>query len=188
MKIAIINDNVLTSIGLQQLLQDILPVAEIDVYGSFHAIDETPPDMYAHFFVSSRIFFEHAPFFRQSPRKTIVLVSGDMCITDIRTLNVCQSEECIVKDIIRLHSHGHGAKSAEGTPHPLVQPSVALSPRETEVAILLCKGLRNKEVADALCISVTTAISHRKSIMEKLHARTLADVMIYAVMNGLVSI
>lgn len=188
MRIAIIDDNTLTSIGLQHLLQDIIPFAEIDVFCSFHDMDSTEGGRYAHYFVASRIFFEHATFFRMTSHKTIVLVNGDMRIADVRTLNVCQNEERLVRDILLLHSHGHGKQGSEGHPHSVMQTATLLSPREIEVAVLLCKGMINKEVADALAISVTTVISHRKSIMEKLHARSLADVMIYAVMNGLVSI
>ena len=63
-----------------------------------------------------------------------------------------------------------------------------LSPREAEVVVLLAKGFINKEIADRLNISVTTVITHRRNIMEKLHARSLADVIIYAVMNGFVEV
>ena len=63
-----------------------------------------------------------------------------------------------------------------------------MSPRETEVTILLAKGCINKEIADNLNIGLTTVITHRKNIMEKLHARSLADIIIYAVVNGLVDV
>ena len=52
----------------------------------------------------------------------------------------------------------------------------------------LSKGHINKEIADRLNISLTTAITHRKNIMEKLHARSLADIILYVVMNGLVDV
>ena len=63
-----------------------------------------------------------------------------------------------------------------------------LSSREVEVAILLCKGYINKEVAQQLNLATTTVISHRKNIMEKIHARSLADIIIYCVVKGIVSI
>ena len=63
-----------------------------------------------------------------------------------------------------------------------------LSPREAEVTVLLTKGLINKEIADRLNISITTVITHRKNIMEKLRARSLADIIVYAVMNGYVNL
>ena len=57
-----------------------------------------------------------------------------------------------------------------------------------EVAILLAKGYINKEIADQLHISLTTVITHRKNIMDKLRARSLADIILYVVMNGLVDV
>jgi DNA-binding NarL/FixJ family response regulator len=83
------------------------------------------------------------------------------------------------------HRPGHtGSKM----PMPLRPAEPLLSAREMEVAVLLAKGLINKEIGDRLNISVTTVITHRKNIMEKLHARSLADIIIYAVMNGLVDV
>ena len=68
------------------------------------------------------------------------------------------------------------------------QGGQVLSAREIEVAVLLSKGYINKEIADQLQISVTTVISHRKNIMEKLGARSIADIIIYTVVNGFVSL
>ena len=74
-------------------------------------------------------------------------------------------------------------------PPPSHKPSeLILSPREIEVAVLLSKGYINKEVADRLDISLATVISHRKNIMDKLHARSLADIIVYVVMNGLADV
>ena len=44
----------------------------------------------------------------------------------------------------------------------------------------------NKEIADALSISLTTVISHRKNISEKLGIRSLSGLTVYAVMRGYV--
>ena len=64
----------------------------------------------------------------------------------------------------------------------------ALSDREKEILASVAKGLLNKEIADRLNISLTTVISHRKNIMDKLHARSLADIIIHVVMNNLADI
>ena len=55
-----------------------------------------------------------------------------------------------------------------------------------EVLVLLVKGLINKQIADKLNISLTTVISHRKNIVEKLGIRSLSGLTIYAVMHGYV--
>ena len=64
------------------------------------------------------------------------------------------------------------------------RPANGLSSREIEVLVLIVRGLTNKEIADRLCISTTTVISHRKNIMEKLHMHSVSALTIYAVMNG----
>lgn len=183
MRIAIIDNNVLTGIGLQHILKDIIPMAEIVVLHDFTDIEGTAYNDYAHFFVSSRIFFEHSQFFRQNTKKTIVLVSGDANVTGLRTLNICQDEKPLLRDILALHAAGHGR---QGNTPPQSNPQ--LSAREAEVAVLLCKGYINKEIAGRLNISLTTVISHRRNIMIKLHARSLADIIIYSVMHGLVDV
>jgi DNA-binding NarL/FixJ family response regulator len=63
-----------------------------------------------------------------------------------------------------------------------------LSAREIEVLTLIVRGLINKEIADRLNISITTVISHRKNIMEKLGIRSVSGLTIYAVMNGYVDV
>ena len=55
---------------------------------------------------------------------------------------------------------------------------------EIEVLILITKELINKEIADKLHISLTTVISHRKNITEKLGIKSVSGLTVYAVMNG----
>ena len=55
---------------------------------------------------------------------------------------------------------------------------------EIEVLVLITKGLINKEIADKLNISLTTVITHRKNITEKLGIKSVSGLTIYAVMNG----
>ena len=182
--IAIVDSNILSALGLQQILAKIAPMIETRIFVSFSEL-EGAKDMFVHYFVASRIYFEHTAFFRSQRYRTIVLVNGDMQIQGVPTLNVCQSETMVVKAIMTLQRQGHSESS-----HRALNGNGAslLSPREVEVTILLTKGLINKEIADRLNISIATVITHRKNIMEKLHARSLADIIIYAVMNGYVNL
>ena len=182
--IAIVDSNILSALGLQQILKDMAPMVDIRIFVTFSEM-EVAKDQFVHYFVASRIYFEHTAFFRTRLQQTIVLVNGDMQIQGVATLNVCQSEKEVVKSIITLQRQGHPASS-----HRMSADSgtVQLSPRELEVTILLTKGLINKEIADRMNISITTVITHRKNIMEKLKARSLADIIIYAVMNGYVNL
>jgi DNA-binding NarL/FixJ family response regulator len=58
--------------------------------------------------------------------------------------------------------------------------------REREVAVLVSEGLGNKQVAASLGISPKTVESHRRNVMHKLGLRSTADLVRYAVRNGLI--
>ena len=64
----------------------------------------------------------------------------------------------------------------------------ALSDRERDVIISLVQGMSNKEIADHLCISTNTVITHRRNIARKLQIHSPAGLTIYAIVNGLVDI
>jgi regulator of cell morphogenesis and NO signaling len=66
--------------------------------------------------------------------------------------------------------------------------SEVLSDREKDVIIGVVQGLQNKEIADRLCISVNTVITHRRNIARKLQIHSPAGLTIYAIVNGLVDI
>lgn len=53
----------------------------------------------------------------------------------------------------------------------------ALTQREREIAVLLAEGRHNREVAERLAISPRTVEVHKARIMEKLGARSLADLI-----------
>ena len=68
------------------------------------------------------------------------------------------------------------------------QTAETLSDREKEVIISLVQGMSNKEIADHLCISINTVITHRRNIARKLQIHSPAGLTIYAIINGLVDI
>lgn len=184
-EIAIIEPNTLAGLGLRHLLQQMMPAITIRHFGSMQQLTDDTPDMYGHYFVSSAVYFEHASFFLQRMSRTIVLTSGGAVpgLSDLNTLNVNQSEQALTRDILRLHSRGHGH---DHNHRPTMAVEHDLSPREIEVLVLLTRGFINKEIADRLNISLTTVITHRKNITEKLGIKSLSGLTIYAVMRGYV--
>ena len=71
---------------------------------------------------------------------------------------------------------------------PKVLQQKILSDREIEVMSLIVQGFINKEIADKLHISLSTVITHRKNIMDKLGLRSVSALTIYAVTHGYVDI
>ncbi len=63
-----------------------------------------------------------------------------------------------------------------------------LSEREIGVLIELVNGLSNKEIADKLCISIHTVISHRKNIVEKTGIKSLPGLTIFAITQKITSV
>lgn len=61
-----------------------------------------------------------------------------------------------------------------------------LTPREREIARLVADGNSNKSIAASLGISPRTAETHRAALMRKLGASSIAEVVRYAIRNGLI--
>ena len=75
--------------------------------------------------------------------------------------------------------------AADGVPQPQQE---ALSAREKEIIVCIVKGMTNKQIADALCISTHTVITHRRNMVAKLQIHSAAGLTIYAIVNKLVEL
>jgi DNA-binding NarL/FixJ family response regulator len=63
-----------------------------------------------------------------------------------------------------------------------------LTPRELEVLQLICSGLSNRDIAAKLDLSVNTVAVHRANIMNTLGVHKTAELVVYAIHNGLVTL
>jgi DNA-binding NarL/FixJ family response regulator len=64
--------------------------------------------------------------------------------------------------------------------------NVALTQREQEVLSLVAEGASDKEIAEALTLSVHTVKSHMRNILAKLHLNHRHEAALYAVREGLI--
>ena len=170
----------------------------------------TAPDRFFHYFVASQTFVEHNAFFLERRHKSILLTDGALQSTlrELHCLDIAQSEEGLVRDILRLHQHAHREGYPDGTAaaypathptHPSARPACdphgrttdetvqpSLTQREIDVLRLVVAGLLNKQIAQRLDVALTTVISHRRNLVRKLGIRSVAGLTIYAVTKGYV--
>ena len=194
-RIAIVDSNTLAVIGLKLLLQEFMPVMEVESFGSMAELQANQPERYVHYFVSMNIVLEHRRFFTEHRRKTIVLtqtVEGGNLLSEFHCLCVNVPEKELVRSLLILQQYGHrGGKNLHASHMPDAQDSSQqklLTDREIEVMTYIVQGYINKEIADRLHIGLSTVVTHRKNIMEKLGAKSVSALTIYAVLNGYVDI
>ena len=189
-KIAIVDSNTLAMLGLKQILQNVLPIMQVDMFGSFTDLTNANPDSYVHFFAAVAIVLENRAFFSERRMKTIVLTTStdpNAQLSGFHSLCINVPEEQLVRSILMLEQHAH-AHGKNLPPMPKVLQAKILSDREIEVLALIVQGFINKEIADQLNIGLTTVITHRKNIMDKLGMKSVSALTIYAVMHGYVDI
>ncbi|MBQ1651437.1 MAG: response regulator transcription factor [Paludibacteraceae bacterium] len=112
---------------------------------------------------------------------TLISVMSDLWHTEQDFADHCAIEDDILRPALT-HIRPHNK------PHKEEQTMEELSEREKDVLIQVVRGLSNKEIADVLCISMHTVISHRKHITSKLNIHSTAGLTIYAIVNKLVDI
>ncbi len=87
-KIAIIDPNTLATLGLKQLLLNMMPIVTVDTFGTLAELEANDADIYAHYFVSLDIVLANRAYFVERRRKTIVLT---LSLTDSTQPSLHQS-------------------------------------------------------------------------------------------------
>ena len=189
-KIAIIDPNTLSVLGLKAILQNVMPVMTVDPFGSFSELQANKPEQYFHYFVAMNVVLQNRTFFQANRRKTIVLtLSLDSAsqLNEFHSLCINVPEKELIRSLLAIQQHGHPqGKNMPELPQALQQK--ILTGREIEVMSLIVQGYINKEIADRLNIGLATVVTHRKNIMDKLGMKSVSALTIYAVMHGFVDI
>src|SRR5579864_8433885 len=116
------------------------------------------------------------------------------------------SEETLVQQALAAGARGYILKSAmdldlaAAVRKKVLDPQLArpsslrgernsgLTQRELQILQLIVDGKSNKEIADQLQLSVNTVAVHRANIMDALGIHKTAELVVYAIRNGLVNI
>jgi regulator of cell morphogenesis and NO signaling len=116
----------------------------------------------------------------------LISVMSDLWHTEQDFADHCAIEDDILRPALAR------TKSERTKGHKMLSrtalPEEDLSDRERDVLVQVVRGLSNKEIADVLCISMHTVVSHRKHITKKLNIHSTAGLTIYAIVNKLVDI
>lgn len=181
--IALIGLNTLSQMAVNSILKDMVS-AEAIIFDSPSATLECR-DRDWRYIVSAEVLARNYDFFANRRNKTLV-ISADRIVQgcdssaagsdSVRCVSAFQPREHIVQALKELLEDGDSKGDGRAV----------LSHREIEVLREVASGKTNKEIADALCISVNTVISHRKNISSKLGIRSASALSLYAVMNGLI--
>ena len=133
-----------------------------------------------------------------APQARVLVVSSQAAPSSVRRalsagaagyLSKSSSDRDLVA-AIRLVADGAGYVAPE-VGAKLVNPngSAALEPlseRERDILHLLALGYRNQEIGKKLFISVRTVDTHRAHIMRKLQLETRAELVMFALANGVI--
>lgn len=96
------------------------------------------------------------------------------------------SGRAVVADALRHVSAGDRFVAPELRAQAAADDTPAMSPRESEVLQLVCRGLDNREIARRLFVSSETVKTHVRNIARKLGARDRIQVVVNALQSDLV--
>lgn len=181
-RIAIILPDTLQSIGLRSLLIDYFSPVEIEVFSSYDSFSLIE-DIFDHYFTLPEIIVLHVDFFMLKRSKIIPVIFGSdicNCLPSKNHLIINTTQEEIIEQLRVLIKK-------EAPSNSFADSNNSLSIREIDVLQLIVRGITNKEIAEKLCISLNTVLTHRKNITSKLGIKTIPGLTFYAITNGIIS-
>jgi DNA-binding NarL/FixJ family response regulator len=134
----------------------------------------------------------------ENPKVAVLMLSMHSEGTLVRQALDTGARGYILKNAIDLDLASAVRKVAAG--ETVLDPSVSkpeslkgershgLTPRELEVLQHICAGRSNREIAEKLELSVNTVAVHRANIMNTLGVHKTAELVVYAITNGLVTL
>lgn len=139
-KCAIIDANMLATIGLRQILEDVMPILQVDVFGTMSQLLAHHPEEYVHFFAAQDVVVGNMSFFAQHQVRTIVLTTQtdpSTWLTGFHSICTNQDEKMLVRNILQLEQHAHG----QGRNLRLCRKSALISNERSATARWRCSRL-----------------------------------------------
>ena len=199
----LVDDHALVRRGFRRMLEDdpgIRVVGEAsDGHEAVEAVLESKPDVVVMDFglpsMNGAVAARHLRE-RHSPAKVLILSMHDEA-TYVKTCLEAGVRGYLLKNAMDLELVAAVRKVAAG--EQVLDPRLghiaadatsapSLTTREMEVLQLIVHGKSNKEIATVLGLSANTIAVHRSNIMQALDIHNTAELVVYAIRRGLVSI
>jgi two-component system response regulator NreC len=206
-RVVIVDDHAVVRSGLRMLLDaadDIEPVGEAGTAGEavFEVRAHKPDIVLLDVGLPDRSGIEAAPdLLKEAPEARVLILSMEDDPSYVRQAFAAGASGYVLKEAadaelvtaLRAVAAGEryvhpalGARMATADAEAAAQAAAdPLSDREREVLRLLALGHTNQEIASMLFISVRTAETHRAHIMRKLRLNTRAELVRFALAQGL---
>ena len=202
--VLLVDDHDLFRAGLRSRLEkepDIAPVAEAGTaeQAVVKARALQPDLVLLDLLMPRKSGYEAIPELKKvSPQSKVIVISSQGAPSSVRQALTAGASGYLPKrasddelvNAIRRVSAGHGYVDPDlGTQLVVADGSPALEPlsdRERDVLHLLALAYTNQEIGKKLFISVRTVDSHRAHIMRKLRLETRAELVLFALANGLI--
>jgi DNA-binding NarL/FixJ family response regulator len=133
-----------------------------------------------------------------SPEVAVLMLSMHSEDTLVRQALEAGARGYVLKSAVNLDLVAAVKRAAAGetvldsqlSPSPVLkgERSAGLTPRELEILQLIVEAKSNKEIAAQLDLSANTVAVHRANIMDRLGIHKTAELVVYAIRNGLVSL
>ena len=175
-KIAIISPVSLLAYGIRQLLAEYFSLTNLYVFKDVKELMKNQADSFDLYFIHPEPVLLNCEFFLPRRTKTVLLTENNDTHSAFFCLSLTADLSSTIDDLQTLLEKIVFSKDAERQDE--------LSVREVEVLKLIARGLINKEIADELCISLNTVLTHRKNITAKLGIKTVSGLTFYAMLNG----
>jgi DNA-binding NarL/FixJ family response regulator len=201
--VLLVDDHALVRRGFQRMLEDepdITVVGEAsDGHEAVAAAEKLRPDVIVMDFalpsMNGAVATRH--ILKNAPDTAVLILSMHPEPSYVRTCLEAGARGYLLKNAMDLELVGAVRDVMAGK--RVLDPRLALKPaaseepaplttRELEVLQLIVNGKSNKEIAAVLGVSVNTVAVHRSNIMQTLNIHNTAELVVYAIRKGLVSL
>lgn len=162
-----------------------IDIAEIESFESFQNLNEQLSELKPDVLIINPIYIG---------MRSVQQIKSETGLKNIKTiaLIIDNIPQILVKSFdasININDTPNNIKNVIATlAKDQLSPKLELSAREKEVVVEVVKGLTGKQIADKLCLSTHTVMTHRRNIASKLQIHSSAGLTIYAIVNKLVDI